>query len=248
MPTNESGHAKNVALFGDLITGVQSMGDKYHPTIPLLEISSLQAKHTSAKSVMNTVQIAEPPYRIAVTQRQGAYDKMSPLAARIIGMLVASDVDPGQIAEARSIVKKITGNQGKKKNPEQPEAPGGTTGGEEPPKSISTSQQSYDMRKSNFERLIALLKNLPAYAPFEEDLKIPALEAYDASLETYNKSCDETETAYEITRNQRDELLYTGPENLADIVKKVKNYVKGALGATSPEYKRINGIAFRRLI
>jgi len=36
MPTNESGHAKNVALFGDLITGMQSMGDKYHP-IPLKE-------------------------------------------------------------------------------------------------------------------------------------------------------------------------------------------------------------------
>jgi len=50
------------------------------------------------------------------------------------------------------------------------------------PKTISTSQQSYDQQIQHLAGIISILQSEPSYAPNETDLKIVTLTAKQADL------------------------------------------------------------------
>ena len=230
----ESGHAKNVANFGALVTAVESLGKNYQPTAISLALKNLKTTKISIAKALADVAACEVPYRSSVNKRQAAFEGMSKLATRVINSLAAVGSDK-EIKDARSLAKKVQG--------------GGKLKAEDPAvaaKRKSTSQMSYDNRINNFKALVSYLSGVPAYKPNEKDLQVIALNKYLDSLpmlgEDINNFADELAKA----RINRDKMLYAANTGAVDIGLRVKKYVKSVYGAASPEFKRISRIELRK--
>ena len=109
---------------------------------------------------------------------------------------------------------------------------------------ISTSRQSYTQKAVNFGILLQLLETIPTYTPNEDDLKLPNLTTYQASLMSVTQAVDQTEAQLNAKFIERDQILYAAGTGLYTIAQNVKKYVKSLYGATSPEYATISAIKF----
>lgn len=89
--TSETGHAKNVANFNDLISFVTGYGTAYNPSKASIKLTALQTLSTSAKNAINTVNAALPAYSNAVTASESAFEPLSKLITRVNNALKATD-------------------------------------------------------------------------------------------------------------------------------------------------------------
>jgi hypothetical protein len=251
----ESGHGKNVANFNQLITLLITFAAKYSPTNPLITIAAMQTVYNNCYNVMEQFSTDLVSYVLSVDARQDAYDLMASYATRALNMLKGSGATPRQIEDAKATVKKLR-SQGKKTIAQAPvqttpaltadELGKAPDAGSELAKILkhSVSQLSFDNRIIHFKDLIKLLSAIPVYNPNETDLKIASLNTYTASLQTLNNNANVTGSAVQKNRISRDELLYDPKTGLIEVAREAKNYVKGACGATSPEYKDVVKIKF----
>ncbi|MBI4727015.1 hypothetical protein HY768_07305 [candidate division TA06 bacterium] len=231
----ESGHARNSANFGLLITTVEGYGTKYNPTVPELAVAKLKTTRTGIDSSLLAVATADAPYKTTVNKRQEAFDGMSQLATRVSNALavVASDREN---KDAMTLVKKIRGG-GKVKIEDPAQAAKGK----------STSQMSYDNRVANFKALVALLGGIPTYKPNEADLKVAALNAYLDTLPGLGDAVNKAAVALAKARANRDNLLYAKGTGAVDLGLKAKKYVKSVFGSSSPEFKSISKIELKKV-
>jgi len=91
---------------------------------------------------------------------------------------------------------------------------------------------------------LQLLATIPTYTPNEDDLKLPNLTTYQASLMSATQSVDQTEAELNAKLIERDQILYADGTGLYSIAQNVKKYVKSLYGATSPEYTTVSAIKF----
>jgi hypothetical protein len=110
----------------------------------------------------------------------------------------------------------------------------------------STSQQSYDSLIEDLSNLINALSAEPLYIPNEADLKVTALQTLLTDLKAKNTAVINTYTTYSNARIDRNKILYTDNTGLVDLVLEVKKYVKSVFGASSPQYKQVSGIKFKK--
>jgi hypothetical protein len=236
--TSETGHEKNVENFGELIAKAKSMGTKYKPTSTRLQLPAMEAMLAEGRKTMKDCKVGLEQYGTAVNNREDAYDGIKKLSTRVMGALRGSDAKKAKVEDAKTWHDKIQNNQkGKNEKAEGEEKEG---------KGKSTSQQSYDKLKGNFEQLVLVLKGEAEYKPEEDDLKVATLEAYIGSLEPLNTEVDMKETALNRLREDRNKFLYTAETGLVDVAMKFKEYVKGADGADGPIYKKVAKIKFTR--
>jgi len=235
--THETGHAKNVANFEDVIAFCTGYGAKYNPSLNRITIVELNSILTNALNELNNVNTALAPWTIAINERQSAYEPISKLTTRLISALDASGDNHKIVEDARTIARKITGARKSKKieNPDPDDK-----------KSISTSQQSYDSRLENFTKLKILLAEVTEYAPNETELQIATLETLISDLIAKNTAVISTTTPLSNARIERDKVLYAKSTGLVDIAYEVKKYVKSVYGTSAPEYKQISSIRFSR--
>lgn len=66
----ETGHAKNVANFLDLITFCQAYGVAYNPVKDSLKIPQLQSMHVSANEVLNAAKVQKTKFDNATNERR----------------------------------------------------------------------------------------------------------------------------------------------------------------------------------
>lgn len=240
---SETGHAKNVANFGTLITVVNGFGEVYNPSKQSITAAALAKLHEDAKNVMKEMNSTSGAYGIAVANRDVAFEPLSKLATRIINALRSSDVTQQIIETAESLVRKLQGKRATPKKTEEElaalEAEGKVV------KQVSSSQMSFDNRIDSFNKLIELLMVIPQYAPNEEELKITTLNTYYSTLNSLNAAAVHAETALSNVRLTRNELLYKPGTGLVDVAQSVKTYVKSLFGATSPKYRQLSGLAFK---
>jgi len=240
---SETGHAKNVANFGTLISVVNGFGAVYNPSKQSITTISLATLHNVAKNMMTEMNSISGGYGIAVANREVAFEPLSKLATRIINALRARDVNKQIIETAESLVRKIQGKRATPKKTDEQKAAllaeGATA------KEISSSQMSFDNRLDSFDKLVRLLDNIPQYTPNEEELKVSTLANYYTTLSSANTTAVQAETALSNIRLVRNELLYKPGTGLVDITLSVKTYVKSLFGATSPQYKQVSGLAFK---
>lgn len=242
--TTETGHAKNVANFEDMVSFVTGYGATYNPSKNSIKLPQLNALLTNAKNSLTAVNTALIPFNNAVNAREIAFKPLSKLITRIINALDATDASAQVVKDGKTIARKLQGRRASDKitpvadNPATPES--------EAPKSISASQMSFDNRIENFGKLITLLTNEPLYAPNENDLKLTQLNALLTSLKTTNTAVINATTPASNARISRNKILYLAGTGLYDIQAEVKKYVKSVFGARSPEYKQISGIKFTK--
>jgi multidrug resistance efflux pump len=237
MPSNsETGHAKNVANFEDLITRVESLGTAYNPTKAGLQLASLKVKHAEAAASLQNLATALPLYQQAVDARQKAFEPLNKLITRALNMFKASVSNPAEVESATALADKIRGFKAPKPLAKE---------GEEPVKTVSTSQQSFDMLIANFLLFVEVLAANAAYNPNEEELKITSLQALYAELNTKSQAVTQAQAQVDAARSSRNAQLYSPGNGLVDIGSGVKTYVKAAFTPESSNYKPILSLEFR---
>lgn len=240
---SETGHAKNVANFGILITVVKGFKTAYNPSKSAITLPALTTLKTNANAVMADVNTKLGAYSTAVAAREGVFAPLSKLSTRILNSLRATDASKAIINTAEALVRKIQGKRATPKKTAEELAALETEGTEV--KQASSSQMSFDNRIENFDRLIQLLVTIPEYTPNEEELKTASLTTYHQSLQTTNAAAVDAENNLDNARIARNEVLYQPSVGLVDVAVAVKVYVKSVFGSTSPQYKQVSGLAFK---
>jgi hypothetical protein len=240
--TSETGHAKNVANFEDLISFCTGYGAQYNPSNPTLTLTALNTLFTNAKASLDTLNTTRVPWVIAVNAREIAFKPLSPLVTRVINALDSTEASAEIVADAKTISRKIQGSRSSKTVTTTPPDPNNPA---PDPKTVSASQMSYDSRIENLQKLVKLLAAQPEYTPNETELSVATLDTLHSNLTTLNSAAVNTYTSVSNSRIARNNSLYSPVTGLVDIAGSVKKYVKSVFGASSPQYKQISGLQFR---
>ena len=236
--TSETGHAKNVAHFEQLISFCTGYGSTYNPSKVSLKISNLSALHVTAQSNLQNVINTTVDYNNFVNTRAIAFDPIRKLSTRLVNAFSVTDATDEMIKDAKTINRKIQGKRAKEiTTPVDPNTPA--------PATISTSQQSYDQLIEHFAKLIALLKSEPSYAPNEAELSTSVLDTLLNQFKAENTNVMNAYTTVSNARISRDVTLYQANTGLVPTALDVKGYIKSIFGATSDQYKQVSKLAFK---
>ena len=238
--TSETGHAKNIANFQDLISFCQGYGTLYNPTKESLKIPQLQELYQLAQEKLNTAKSQKTTFDIATNERRLTFSKLKPLSTKIINAFAVSGADSLAINNAKTVNKKLQGSPSKKTDTTTSK-----TETETPTNSISTSQQSYDRLIDHFSNLIQVLEQNTIYSPNEEELKLTSLQTKFTDLQNKNTNLINAYTSYSNAMIDRNQTLYNPLSGLVQTSKEVKQYVKSIFGASSPQYKQVSGLEFK---
>ncbi|HEV7474246.1 MAG TPA: hypothetical protein VGN90_09355 [Pyrinomonadaceae bacterium] len=233
----ETGHARNLERFAQLISFVQGYGADYAPGNPAITLVNLQAKLAESEAGIDGVSSTRAPWIVVVNDRQNVFAELRPLTTRIINSFAASGAPQNAIDDAKSFKRKVNGVKVKTL------PKGGTGTPDDDGKGNSASQQSYTQLTEHLDNLIELLDS-SGYAPNETELKLPALTAYATSLKNANSAVINATTPLSNSRITRDEALYADGTGLVALAGLVKKYVKSLFGADSPQYQQISGLEF----
>ncbi|TYB79800.1 hypothetical protein [Bizionia myxarmorum] len=237
--TSEVGHAKNVANFQDLIAFVNGYGPTYNPTKNSLLLPQLETLYTNSETSLNNVLTKNTDFNNIINQRLDAFANLRSLSTRLISALETTNATDEIIKDAKSFNRKLQGKRASKiEQPTDPNQPA--------PKTISSSQQSYDQLIQHFEGLISVLQSEPSYAPNETDLQVATLQTQLQDLKDKNKQVSNAYAQVSKARLERNKVLYEAETSLVNTAAEVKKYVKSVYGATSPEFGQITIIKFTK--
>jgi hypothetical protein len=241
--TSETGHAKNLANFEELISFVTGYGTTYNPSKTLIKLTALQNLSGNAKSAISAVNNSLPAYSNAIAARDAAFAPLSKLVTRVINALKATDTTEQVDENARTLVRKIQGTRATPKKTEAEKQAAAANGKEIT--EISSAQMSFDSRLDNFDKLIKLLTSVALYAPNEAELTVASLTALYSDLKAKNSAVTVASVPLSNARIARNDIFYKADTGMVDIALAVKIYIKSLFGATSPQYKQVSGLAFR---
>lgn len=253
----ESGDYKNVANAKKLIGYCQEFGTQYNPSSPNLGIIAITAVQDESLLVVKAAYLAESNLTNVTDARVLAFKGFGPLCTRIVNAAAGCDLPDKTVENIAAMVRKLrgAGKAGKEGDTtdEGNGNPGGEAGtpgdetGDKKKNSRSNSQQSFDGRIHNFDKLITYLGTIPGYMPNEQDLTLAALQAKLAILVAANNAVIPFIAPYDTAINKRKAVLYTTDTALVPTMKKCKRYIKSVFGASSPEYKKVAALHFRDL-
>ena len=243
----ETGHAKNISNFEDLISFCIAYGTIYNPANSNITITALQAKHSAALADIQAVKNAKTALDNATNAREIVFAPCRVLATRVINALAAVSPSKLTIEDAKTINRKIQGKRSKAikkgKPADTPTPPDDSIIPED--NTISASQQSYDSLIDHFAKLIETLAAEPLYVPNETDLNVTGLNTLLSNMKTANTGVINAITVYSNARIVRDKSLYDASTGLVNTALDVKKYIKSIVGSASPEYKQVSKIKFR---
>ncbi len=236
--STETGHAKNLANFKELITILKSFGTQYNPMLDTLQISSLETVAQKVEAVFDKLKEAETMAKQATATLQAEFKTLNTLTSQLMGLLISSGAKESSINEARSIQKRITGGNIKtKKVDATSETP------TEVKATRSNARLSYDSRLDDFAKFVMVLQNVAEYKPNEVAFKPATLQE---KIQVMKKAIEDNDNG-DIKRsqfaNERNTLLYTEDTGITSLAQKAKEYVKAVFGGVkSTQYKALTKI------
>lgn len=240
--STETGDKKLLGNFRTLLDEV-SADSGYNPANAKLKLPALNAQYTAADAAVDTVAAASAPNKLAISDRETAFDNLRPLVVRSRNFLKASGAAKAVVADAEQFVRKLSGGtrKAKAKAAAAGDAPAAAT---ETTVTRSSSQMSYDNQVGHFRSYIEIVKNVPEYNPNEAALEVAALTACGDDLTTKSNTVSTTSAALNQSRGTRDRLLYLDDDSVVNSAKLVKNYVQAALDSDSQLFKKIKPLKF----
>ncbi len=241
---SETGHAKNVANFGKLVSFCIGYGADYNPSNSGIIIEALTTMQTDSQNSINSVNASLPAYNNTIAAREGAFKPLSKLITRVMNALKAANPTAEITNKAVTLVRKLQGRRASSKLTEEEKQELIAQGKEV--NEISSSQLSFDNRIDNLDKLINLLGSIPEYNPNETELQVASLTTLLGDLRTKNDAAIAATTPLSNARIARNNILYINGAGLVDKALNVKAYVKSLFGASSPQYHQISGLEFKR--
>ncbi len=241
---NETGHARNIQVFQELISAVTGYGGAYKPTNPLIGLAALAAKLDAANAVLDDVSTKRAAESIADTARENLFEPLGKLSTRSINYYSSTGAPENRIADARVFHRKLHGKRATALPVSVPTTPATTTT-EPAPVRHSVSQQSYMQKVEHLDGLIDLFEGDPVYTPNEAELKTLQLVNYSEQLKAANTASINAATDIANALAERDFVLYDLETGLVTVAVLVKKYVKALFGTGSPQYDQISGLKFR---
>lgn len=235
--TSETGHAKNIANFFTLNQINAGFGATYNPSNPLQVNATMVLQHTSCNNLQLAVNTQNGIFKPIVNARVIEFKSLESIVRKIRNYAKSCGASDEWIADVSTLVKKILGERVSAATP-TPADPAGT----------SASQQSYDKKVDHFDQLIELLKNEPLYIPNENEIKIITLEAKFSAMDTTNNAVKTGRTPYNNAIIARNKALYTTKTGMIDVGQASKDYVRSTFGFTSPEFKLVSPIRFKKIV
>jgi hypothetical protein len=241
MRSTQFKHEQNVANMDEMITRVQTFGEKYQPSRDALLISNLTKIKVDGESSITDTHTASAQLQFAVSARKTLYKGFNAFVTRIINALKASGVSKEVYDQAQIIIRDLRAQRASDKT-ESTETT--ETAAESESRSVTLHLSAYDRKASNFNRLTVFLKEIPGYKPNESDLTVEAITAKSAEYKNANVAIRTAAVEVDSHTNNRDKILYEDENGLVDVGLAVKSYVKSVFGAGSPQYKAISNISF----
>jgi hypothetical protein len=238
---NEAGDMKLLGNFRRLID-LQKTDPTFDSSNPLLKISKLEQQLTEGIAAVEAITDNMAPNKVAITTRQAEYVQAVATVRGSRNLLKSSGASADILEDADSFTRKVFGLKKARKEPDV----AAVTSATEAVKTHSASQQSYDAILGNIRNYTGIIKTIGLYNPNEEHYKISGLETMIDNLEAQNSLVSTTFASLDAARRLRDNLLYTNEDCICKVAQMVKNYVKAIHGATSPQYKAISGLTFKR--
>ena len=133
----ETGHARNVANFGTLISFCVGYGVDYKPTNALIQIPSLNALLADAQAALVDVQVKIVPWKNKVADRENIYEGVRPLSTRLLNAFEACGADANKVDNVKTYNRQVHGARAKALPVDNPGTP------EDESKGNSVSHQSY---------------------------------------------------------------------------------------------------------
>lgn len=237
---SETGHARNVQHFAQMLSFVQAYGVDYKPSNPAVTVTNLQAKLAEAQAGIDAVTSALAPWKDVVNDRQNAFEDIRKLTTRVVNSFAASGAPENAVDDAKAFKRKIDGARAKALPKDDTNTP------DDESKGGSASQQSYTQLVEHLDNLIALLTSTGTYNPNETELQLATLNTYSTSLKNTNAAVMDAFTPLSTSRIARDESLYAKDAGLVNLAGLVKKYVKSLYGAASPQYQQLSTLEFSR--
>lgn len=238
--TKETGHAKMVSNFRTLVNNISTLGSKYNPGNPNLQLAQLQTLLVDADAKILNLIDANANYKQKVVAKDLAFKDLKKLSSSIIATLQSSGIEAKTIENAKSFHKKIQGTRITKKPTETTDANNMSP----PPKTISTSQQSASQLIQHLGGLISILETEPNYTPNEPELQIAGLKAKQNDLLNKINDIDLAFSNANNKRIERNEVLYSNSNSVYTSATEAKNYIRAVFGLQSKEYRAISKLRF----
>ena len=190
---------------------------------------------SNLSEVINTLNEKKPIYKNAVADREVEIAPLSKIATRALNFAKSLEISKTDKENLQSQAKKIRGDaKPKTVNPDTAEI-----------ETISTSQLSYDNRIANLATYTSQLASHPEYIPNETDIQIASLQSYFENLKTLSSKVNAAGNELITARKKRNDILYKNPNNILQLIKEIKSYVKSLGTDAEPYYKALVKLQFR---
>ena len=242
---SETGHAKNVGNFKTLFVRAIALPG-YNPSSRTLNPANLNEQWSAAQAALSAVSVANAKYKLKVDERAVAFRPIARLVTSLGKALKATDgVTKETTATYLTLARKYRGSRVTAvKASEAAAGAGGDIA--VTPEQISVAQLSFDNRVAHFSDIVALLSNIPGYAPNEPELTLAGIAATNSALINANDGVLNAITSLGTQRISRDEALYKPVTGLVDTAYKLKDYIGSKWNATSTGWKSVAKITFSR--
>lgn len=241
---NLSGNEQNVTNLGLLITVINTFGPAYNPPKPSLTITGLTELLEKGKLEINAANISEVTYNNALSARTVVFDGFEGLITRSINALRIMDVPAQTLAQAEALVRELRGKRASELLTDEEQAAAKAEGN--PTKQVVKHNSTINSQLENMAKYVLLLESIPEYRPNERELTTPAMRNKWVDMKTKHEQVVSSVAALDAARLSRDTLLYADSTGLVDNGQNAKTYTKSVFGATSPQYKQVSGIEFKK--
>ena len=234
----ETSDVKFLNVCGKHLTMFKAVGARWNHPDKALKIADLQTLLDGGYPIAENVMSKVAPFNIVINKRQAAYAKIDPMVRASRRYLKSTNATEAEIADINTIINKLLGSGGKKKETLDPNKPAA-----EVEQGNSTSHRSFDARQGNLIALRHAFDVLAAYDTNETNINIVAYDALIAEIEAANQAVNEAYAEAFNAWNERDAKLYDNPDSILEIFRRAKEYYKSLFEPKSPEYKAITAKA-----
>jgi hypothetical protein len=247
-----TGHAINVAQFKEVTQILKNLNGKWNPVNAKLVIPNLDNRLTNCQIKLDELDKAVSIDKIKTMERATTYEPLNDLVRRVIAAMRSCEMETSIIDRGKTLKDLIDGqnvsatSQKRKSEAKKAKMIAITEGVDlpEPTKNYSVSQLSYEVRLSNFKKIISLIEEAGNYATNQTDLSIDALKAFTQTLVDANNATNDAYDLLTIKRQERNDAFYGDSDSINAVFGLIKNELESIETKQGTNYKKVADFKF----